>query len=157
MAIFPRIQSPCPRKDDLASLMDGDVCRACDRQVHDIGAFSDDERVAFLKARAGEVCVSYKLRLRPALAAAAAVAALGAPMAALAQQTPTVESEVIVVGGIKDPANIEYVDDARDADVPELPVVRDDPQTPPAGEDSAASATDGSASRPNLGQPVETE
>lgn len=157
MAIFPKIQSPCPHKDELASLMDGDVCRACDRQVHDIGAFSDAERVGFLKACAGEVCVSYKLRLRPALAAAVAAAALGAPLAALAQQTPAVESEVIIVGAIKDPANVEYVDDARDADVPELPVVLDGPQPPPAGEDSAASATDGSASRSNLGQPVEAE
>lgn len=157
MAIFPKIQSPCPHKDELASLVDGDICRVCDRQVHDIGVLSDDERAGFLKACTGEVCVSYKLRLRPALAAAAAVAALGAPLAALAQQTPAVESEVIIVGAIMDPANVEYVDDARDADVPELPVVLDDPQPPPAGEDSAASATDGSASRSNLGQPVEAE
>ncbi len=156
MAKFPKIQSPCPYKGELAAIMEGDVCRLCDRQVHDISAFSDDERTAFLKSCAGEVCVSYKFHLRPAIAAAMTVAALGAPMTAAAQQTPTVEQEIIV-GGIKDPANVEYIDDAGDADVPELPVVLDDRQAPPAGADSAASATDGSASRPNLGQPVETE
>jgi hypothetical protein len=137
--------------------MDGDLCRRCDRQVFDISDFSDDERKAFIARCADEVCVSYRFRLRPAIAAAMTVAALGAPMAAAAQQMPTVEQEVIIVGGIKDPASVEYIADASDADIPELPVVHDDRQPPQATADSATAATDGSVSRPNLGQPVETE
>lgn len=156
MAIYPKIQSPCPHKGDLASIMDGDICRLCDRQVFDIGDLSDDERRAFIAGRADEVCVSYKFRLRPALAAAIAAAALAAPMNAAAQSR-LVDPEVIVVGAIKDPAKVEYVADDADDAVPELPVTYDDRQTPQADAHSETSATDGSTSRPNLGQPVETE
>ncbi|MGH6950555.1 MAG: hypothetical protein ACREH4_06765 [Vitreimonas sp.] len=156
MAIYPKIQSPCPHKGDLASIMDGDICRLRDRQVFDIGDLTDGERRAFIAGRTGEVCVSYEPRLRPALAAAMAAAALAAPMTAAAQ-TRLVEPEVIVVGAIKDPANVEYVADDADNAVPELPVVHDDGQTPQADAHSATPATDGSTSRPNLGQPVETE
>lgn len=97
-----------------------------------------------------------KIQSHHILASAMAAAALAAPMTAAAQ-TRLVEPEIIVVGAIKDPADAAPVDDARDADIPELPVVDDDQQAPQAGADSAAPATDGSASRPNLGQPVEAE
>lgn len=156
MAHYPKIQSPCPHKGDLASIMDGDICRLCDRRVFDLSAFSDEEGRAFIAGCKGEVCVSYKFRIRPALAAAMAAAALAAPMAAAAQER-TVESEMIIVGGIKDPANVEYVTDDADHAVPELPVTYDDPQASQADSDSVVPATDGSAPRPNLGQPVETE
>ena len=33
MAIFPKIQSPCPYKGNLSDIMDGDLCRLCKRQV----------------------------------------------------------------------------------------------------------------------------
>lgn len=123
MARFPKIQSPCPYKSNLAAVMDGDMCRMCNRQVFDLSAMDDGDRVAFLSGCTEEVCVSYRLPLRPAIAAAAlAAAAAIAPMSAAAQDY---EME-ITVGGIRDVKNIDYVEDAADAAIPELPVVYDE-------------------------------
>lgn len=152
MAVFPKVQSPCPYKGELSSIMDGDICRLCKRQVFDLSDMADRERVEFLSSCAGEVCVSYKFPVRRALAAAMAVAALTAPMPAAAQQYEEVEE--IIVGGIKDPANVEYVDPADNA-VPELPVLYEDAadadkavggQTPSPQAQDAAGENDGGRS-----------
>jgi predicted Fe-S protein YdhL (DUF1289 family) len=125
MAIFPKIQSPCPYIDRLASIMDGDSCRMCKRQVFDLTHMSDGERVAFMKGCSGEVCVTYKFPVRPALAAAAlAVAAIAMPQAAAACDVTEV---VVTGGGIKDPANVQYVQTPVDTTIPELPVVYEGP------------------------------
>jgi predicted Fe-S protein YdhL (DUF1289 family) len=121
MAFFPKIQSPCPYKSDLAAVMDGDMCRMCNRQVFDLSEMGDDQRRAFLSACSGQVCVSYKFPIRPALAAMA-VAAMAVPTAAAAQE----DEIALFVGGIHDPANVEYIEDAADAALPELPVVYED-------------------------------
>ncbi len=130
MAVFPKIQSPCPYKSDLRAVMDGDFCRMCERHVFDLTAWSDDERVAFLAGCEEEVCVSYRLPLRPAVAAAAlAVAALGVPTAAAANAD---DELAIIVGGIKDTQFVEYVETAEDRARPELPVVYEDEEQPAA-------------------------
>lgn len=132
MAVFPKIQSPCPYKSELAAVMDGDFCRMCSRHVFDLTAWSDEERIAFLGGCSDEVCVSYRLPVRGAVAAAAlAAASVVAPAAAAAQGE---EFVTIVVGGIKDPARVEYVEDRADAQLPELPVVYEDEEkaSPPA-------------------------
>lgn len=141
MAMFPKIQSPCPYKSDLSAVMDGDFCRMCRRNVVDLTAWSDAERVSFLASCETEVCVSYRLPLRPALAAAAMVAAMAAlpaaaqdaPVAAVAAtdvsaDVPVAEDYDIIVGGIKDPRNVTFVEDAADASMPALPVVYEDAQ-----------------------------
>ena len=132
MAFFPRIQSPCPYKSQLAFVMDGDMCRMCKRQVFDLSDWSDDERRTFLAGCSTEVCVSYRLPM----AAAAAVAALSLPSAAAAQsgvaavQEPAIQYEepaiYITVGGIKDPGRAEFVEIADQSSTPELPVTYDD-------------------------------
>jgi predicted Fe-S protein YdhL (DUF1289 family) len=161
MAVFPRIQSPCPYKSRLAAVMDGDMCRMCERQVFDLSHWTDDERVAFLSACTDKVCVSYRLPLRPALAAAAmAAAAVALPGAAMAQAAPVApvaaqevaapairddplvgvadpsgEVDYVFVGGINDPANVEYTENPADDALPALPVAYEDPPAParPAG------------------------
>jgi predicted Fe-S protein YdhL (DUF1289 family) len=127
MALFPKIQSPCPYKANLSAVMDGDFCRMCKREVTDLTAMSDGERVAFLDACTGEVCVSYRV---PVLAAAA-VAALSAgfAMAAPAAADDMTVQEVIV-GGIRAPQKVEYVQHADVAQAamtatPDLPVIYD--------------------------------
>lgn len=134
MAIFPRIQSPCPVKDRLSAYMDGDNCRLCKRQVHDMTGWSDEHRRAFLRECGGEVCVSY--RLPAAVAALAAFAAAAAPTSAAAHDEPVMldfEVMEVIVGGITDPAAVEFVDTDADAAVAELPVVYDDEDSgPPA-------------------------
>jgi predicted Fe-S protein YdhL (DUF1289 family) len=139
MPIFPKIQSPCPYKSDLAAVMDGDMCRICRRNVFDLTAMEDGERLAFLAGCEEEVCVSYRIPAR-AMVAAAALAAAAAPAPAAAQE-PTVapieaaveseavpydETQMIVVGGIKDPKKVELVDLDSDKSVPELPIVYED-------------------------------
>ena len=75
MPIFPRIQSPCPYKSNLAAVMDGDLCRTCNRNVFDLTAMDDGERLAFLAGCEEEVCVSYRIPVRAAFTAAALAAA----------------------------------------------------------------------------------
>lgn len=108
----------------------------CNRQVHNLNGMTDQARVAFLQSCSGEVCVSYSLPAA-AMAAAMAVAAMTAPGMAFAQDAQTVQE--IEIGGIKDLANIEYVQDAGDAAIPELPVVYDDNQA--SGKTKVAAAT----------------
>ena len=140
MAFFPKIQSPCPYKADLAAVMDGDFCRMCERQVFDLSHMNSEEKQAFLSGCAEEVCISY--RFSPAIAAAALAAAMPAAAsaqdlgpavpdaAAIAASTAEIaameEGMQIFVGGIKDPRNVQYVEDPSDRDVPQLPVVYED-------------------------------
>lgn len=142
MARFPKIDSPCPYKSQLAAVLDGDFCRMCKREVFDLSGWTDGERAAFLSGCETEVCVRYTLPLRPAIAAAAlAAAAVAAPAyaqdsvsAAIEATIPDEELDQIIVGGINDPkaAQLVQVEDPADAAVPELPVVYDDPaETPP--------------------------
>lgn len=137
MAIFPKVQSPCPYRDQLAQIMDGDSCRVCKRQVVDLNGMDDAGRVAFMKSCDGEVCVSYSFR--PVIAAAVlATAMAGLPMAAAAQEpAPISEQEFeLIVGGIHDPANVEYVEEAADQAMADLPVVYEDQAAEQAPADS---------------------
>lgn len=141
MALFPKIQSPCPYQADLAAIMDGDMCRMCKRQVTDLTAMDDAGRVAFFEDCETEVCVSYRVPVRSALGAAVLAAAAVAALPAAAQEVPdvTVAASVeeppadegdelfIVVGGIGRPADVEFVEAPEDATLPEMPVVYETP------------------------------
>ncbi|HMT43822.1 MAG TPA: hypothetical protein PKA59_04670, partial [Chakrabartia sp.] len=60
----------------------------CKRTVTDLTAMSDDARVAFFADCAGDVCVSYALPRKQAVAVMLAAAAAAMPMAAPAQEAP---------------------------------------------------------------------
>jgi predicted Fe-S protein YdhL (DUF1289 family) len=137
MAIFPRVQSPCPYKSRLAEIMDGDVCRMCKREVFELTGMSDGERLSFLAACSGEVCVSYRFPLRPAVAAAVAAAAIVTPTAAAAQ-----EEMMIIVGGIADPSHAEMIDTAQDEALPELPVAYEEEPAAKPDKPAADAAAD---------------
>jgi predicted Fe-S protein YdhL (DUF1289 family) len=158
MAFFPRIQSPCPYKSDLAAVMDGDFCRMCKRTVFDLTDMTDGERRALLAGCGEEVCVSY--RVRPA-AVAAALAAAAMPAAAAAQdlgpavpgaaaiaaqatEIASLQELDIIVGGIRDPANARYVEHDAGRPVPELPVAYED-EADRAGAPAAQPAAAGGA------------
>lgn len=143
MPMFPKIQSPCPYKSEIAAAMDGEMCRICQRQVFDLSAMSDGERLAFLAGCEEDICVSYRFPLRPGIAAAAlAAAAMSVPataqdMAAPATGSPDVELPIESatypeedwqgdIGGIKDPRSVELVEIDTDMSLPELPVVYED-------------------------------
>jgi hypothetical protein len=89
MVQLPNIARICPYLDRLDSVMDGEFCRMCKRDVHDLTDMDEAGRAAFISACGGDVCVSYVVRLKPALAAAAlaaGAAALLAPGSAMAQK-----------------------------------------------------------------------
>ena len=135
MALYPKIESPCPYKGDLSAIMDGDVCRLCKREVFDLTLMGDAGRVAFMKSCSGEVCVTYRMPMRSALAAAALVAV---PTAAAACSDAIEIQTVVVTGGIKDPANVQYVRDRSDKGAPEVPVVYEPKHDVPAPVSSKA-------------------
>jgi hypothetical protein len=86
MTPFPQIH-PCPYLDRLDEVIDGGFCRMCRREVHDLTALDARERADFLAVRGGDACVSYRMNVKPVLAAAliaASAAVLAAPDAALA-------------------------------------------------------------------------
>ena len=132
MGLFPKIQSPCPYKGPLSDILAADdICRLCDREVHDLTAMTDGERKAFLGACAGEVCVRYSIPSRAALAALAAGAAMLATPA-MAQEAPADPDLMlmdIVVGGMRAPQQAEWADETEIAG-PELPVVYEDDAAP---------------------------
>ena len=139
MARFPVIQSPCPYKDNLSAILDGDNCSMCKRQVHDLTAMSDEGRVAFFAGCNGaEICVKYEARMPKRLARiamGAAVAAMPLPLAA--QEAPAAPQEAveyedmeIFVGGIKNTRDVDYIDSEADLKTPELPVIVEEPVKP---------------------------
>ncbi|WP_425229683.1 hypothetical protein [Sphingomonas sp.] len=74
MPLFPSFRRPCPYQAELSAVMDGDWCRVCGQQVHDITDLSDAERAALLRRCDGDICVSYRVPVASVLAAAALVA-----------------------------------------------------------------------------------
>jgi predicted Fe-S protein YdhL (DUF1289 family) len=139
MPLFPKVQSPCPYKDKFSSIVQGEFCSMCKRDVFDLNHMDDKQRVAFLKSCSGEVCVSYSLPVkRAAKAAAFAAAAVMAPTTLAAQdappaaQEPTAEEQAayeadmeydVFVGGIKPADALVEMDAADDAKLAELPIV----------------------------------
>jgi predicted Fe-S protein YdhL (DUF1289 family) len=142
MARFPVVQSPCPYKANLAAVMEGDQCRMCQREVHDITAMSDAERDAFLAACSGEVCVKYEFRMpRRAAALALGAAAVAMPLPLAAQDAPVpdeaYEEIEILVGGLTHLDKVEFIEDASDKKRPDLPVEYEEAPALPAGQPAA--------------------
>jgi predicted Fe-S protein YdhL (DUF1289 family) len=138
MAIYPKVQSPCPYKGDLSAIMDGDVCRLCKREVFDLTHMSDDERVIFMENCTSEVCVTYRFPVKPMLAAAVVAAAVAIPVAAAACDATT--ETVVFVGGIKDPAHTQWVQNAGDRSIPALPVVYESQASAPGQAANASNS-----------------
>ena len=133
MALFPKIESPCPYRDDLNAIMQGDTCTMCERDVFDLTHMSDNQRQSFLASCSGEVCVSYRLPLARTLAAAAiASSAVLAPAGAAAQVADSLycyndEDIEIIVGGLRKGSEAEILD--LDMSLAELPRVYENTET----------------------------
>ncbi|MGB3470063.1 MAG: hypothetical protein WBA51_04505 [Erythrobacter sp.] len=133
MSLFPRIQSPCPYKGKFADIMQGSQCRLCKREVIDLTDMTSGERREFLSACDTEMCISYRVGAKSALAAMA-MSTVAVPGAVAAQDTgidtridtgaqqAAVEDEEhpeemwIIVGGMRKPGDAEWVEDAPLAD-----------------------------------------
>ncbi len=66
MALYPKIQSPCPYKNNLSAIMRaGDALLHVQASVFDLSGMSDNERVALITGCKDEICVSYKFQCAP--------------------------------------------------------------------------------------------
>lgn len=133
MTMFPKIQSPCPYKGKFADIMQGNQCRLCKREVVDLTQMASAQRKEFLSACDTEVCVSYRVGAKSALAAMA-MSTIAVPTAASAQSAqaglgaqagadPAAETQAageaeehpelmwIIVGGMRKPGDAEWVED----------------------------------------------
>lgn len=117
MRVFPQITSPCPYKGPLSDIVDGDVCRLCQRQVFDLTAMDDAELAAFLAGCSGQTCVTYRIPRRAVSAAAAAVVTAVLPLSIVATQHralptgPWLASEGIAWPAGSTPGNADEPDD----------------------------------------------
>lgn len=138
MAVFPLIESPCPYKSRLTEIVEGDTCRLCQRQVHDLTGMSGADRRAFLKACPGEVCVSYRVAASTVAAIGALAAAAAVAPPATAQTDPTEPVYYVIVGGIKDGSKAILIEDESDMAIPELPIVYEPSSKTKSGAEASA-------------------
>lgn len=118
MSWFPRVDSPCPYKGNLSDILDGNICRLCKKQVHDLNFMSEPERIALMSGcESDELCVTYRVPRHAALAALAMGASVLATPALAGDEGVSTETvaaadesfDEIIVGGaqiIKRPAMI---------------------------------------------------
>ncbi len=137
--MFPPIESPCPLTSIQFSEVGNFNCSVCRREVHDLSAMDVEGRAAFLRECSGEVCVSYKVKhgvnqlKRSAIAGLFLVSATGLALPAAAQVGALTEDldEIILVGGIKLPPQIEQMQNrqqlsSNDKKLQLIPVVEED-------------------------------
>jgi hypothetical protein len=96
MAVFPKIDRPCPLGIDEQKRIDG-YCGRCDKVVHALNGMSGDERVSLLRSAKGPLCVSYRLPARRV-----AGAGLGAALA-LSIVMPAFAKEPTLLGTFGSP------------------------------------------------------
>jgi hypothetical protein len=155
MARVPVVESPCPIAGKQLPAGATEHCTLCERTVHNLDRMGERERIEFMSACSGKVCVAYTVRkpshgrrLATALAGAAAASMMGVPAAATddplvpgpasspagamspvpgaARELPHCEEiEWIEVGGVSKGNQAEWADDGKDAP-PELPTIDDD-------------------------------
>jgi len=147
MALFPKIDQACPLGIDAQKRING-YCGHCSKHVQALDGMNDAERGAFLRNAVGPVCVSYRVPLRRGMSAglgAALVLSLAGPVRATDAPLPAPtqtsgvhatqdvapaaapvsvpeppKHEVMLMGGVSNPADVDMVDIDE---VPELPIV----------------------------------
>lgn len=89
MALFPRIDSPCPLRWKEMPSAERNFCTLCQRKVHNLDGMTTAQRRDFLANCSGEVCVAYTVPRRRSAAAAAA----GLGLAAALSLSPVLAAE----------------------------------------------------------------
>lgn len=129
MGLFPKVERPCPYKDRLDDVMEGDFCSMCERNVFDLTHMNTSERQLFMSQCEGEVCVSYRIPVRKIMTGAAlALATLPGLAAAQDAQEQTVNNEdlycdwdEIIVGGIREAGEALWIDPEAEKHLTEIP------------------------------------
>lgn len=155
MPLFPKIDRHCPFKSELSSMMNGNHCTMCKRDVTDLTAMNNAEKRAFLNSCSGETCVRYEIPVARKIATAAALGAASIALSGTAaaqdiaensepakdasslddsvEEVPIDEMDMYVwVGGIRHPDKTELTQveepeqDAQNTALPELPIIYED-------------------------------
>ena len=95
MALFPKIDSPCPLRWKEMPSAERNFCTLCQRKVHNLDGMTTAQRSDFLAGCSGEVCVAYTVPRRRSAVPAAAGLGLAAALSlspALAAETPAAMS-----------------------------------------------------------------
>jgi len=88
MALFPKIDQPCPLGIDAQKRIGG-YCSRCDKGVHALDAMTDAERRALLRDARGSICVSYRTPSRaPSCVGFGAAVALSIASPSFATEPP---------------------------------------------------------------------
>lgn len=106
MARVPVVESPCPIAGKQLPAGATEHCTLCERDVHNLDRMSERERVEFMNACGGKVCIAYSVRrpgvrrplhgrrLATALAGAPAVSMMSLPAAATDDPLVTISERV---------------------------------------------------------------
>lgn len=97
MALFPKIDSPCPLRWKEMPSAERNFCTLCQRKVHNLDGMTTAQRRDFLASCSGEVCVAYTVPRRRSALPAAAGLGLAAALSlspALAAEPPAAMSPV---------------------------------------------------------------
>ena len=141
--MFPSIDSPCPLKSLQLPESGNFDCSTCKREVHDLTTMNEQQRVDFLQACEGKICVSYSVKKtnhlkKVAMAGLFVVTASGMALPAAAQVGDDLESDFydeILVGGVHNPKQqaLEYsANKEKSSNINELqliPVIEEDDES----------------------------
>ncbi len=153
MSKLPKIDSQCPYPGALSDIVSDKFCSLCEREVHDLEALAEVERLALLRSHKQEICVSYRFPLARAAAAVLAAATFATPLGAAAEDVEDMR-QIVIVGAIKTPDQAALISDEADEATPELPVVFE-PALAQSGAVEAAPAADASpGADADLGDPL---
>lgn len=97
MALFPKIDSPCPLRWKEMPSAERNFCTLCQRKVHNLDRMTAAQRRDFLASCSGEVCVAYTVPRRRSALPSAAGLGLAAALSlspALAAESPAAMSPV---------------------------------------------------------------
>jgi len=137
MGLFPKVENPCPIKDKLDDIMDGDFCTHCHRNVFDLTQMTTAERQTFLADCQGEICVSYSIPVKKLAKGAAltTAASLGSVLPIAAQDAAPAlsdedlycysEDDWIIVGGIREAGEALWIDAESEQNLSEIPEIVD--------------------------------
>ncbi len=135
MALFPKIDMACPYKDTLDTFMKDEFCAKCEKTVLDLTHLTDETRQQRLSACSGEVCVTYRIPVKR-LVASAAIALMGLPVLAAAQDAPEQavsddelyyfsDEDVIIVGAVRDTNEVLWIDIEAEQYMTHIPETED--------------------------------
>ncbi len=110
MPKFPKIDRPCPLANSDEHIKNN-VCNRCQKTVHDLNQLSNSEQYSLFATAKHSLCVRYPLQLSKWVMATALASST---LLAGAAHGQNLVEEVIIIGGVVDLENIEWIESSVD-------------------------------------------